>query len=123
MFKNMLVRIRQVMYRMGLIKGIKKLADHKDIQINEDFYKYIGNWKALYKGYFSEWHDIRYTTIAGQKKRRMASLNMPKVVSQELATLIFNEQFARSIFLTRLYPKTYMMSLRIIISLRNSRIT
>ncbi len=80
------------MYRMGLIKGIKRLADHKDIQINEDFYKYIGNWKALYKGYFSEWHDIRYTTIAGPKKRRMASLNMPKVVSQELATLIFNER-------------------------------
>ncbi|EFV79287.1 A118 family phage portal protein [Bacillus sp. 2_A_57_CT2] len=92
MFKNMLARIRQVMYRMGLIKGIKKLADHKDIQINEDFYKDIGNWKALYKGYFSEWHDIRYTTIVGPKKRRMASLNMPKVVSQELATLIFNER-------------------------------
>ncbi len=92
MFKNMLAGIRQVMYRMGLIKGIQKLADHKDIQINEDFYKYIGNWKALYKGYFSKWHDIRYTTIAGPKKRRMASLNMPKVVSQELATLIFNER-------------------------------
>ncbi|MCM3705327.1 phage portal protein [Cytobacillus firmus] len=92
MFKNMLARIRQVMYRMGLIKGIKKLADHKDIQINEDFYKYISNWKALYRGYFSEWHDISYTTIAGPKKRRMASLNMPKVVSQELATLIFNER-------------------------------
>jgi A118 family predicted phage portal protein len=92
MFKNMLARIRQVMYRMGLIKGIKKLADHKDIQINEEFYKNIANWKALYKGYFSEWHEISYTTIAGTKKRRMASLNMPKVVSQELATLIFNER-------------------------------
>jgi A118 family predicted phage portal protein len=116
MFKNMLARIRQVMYKMGLIKGIKKLADHKDIQINEEFYKNIGNWKALYKGYFSVWHDIRYTTITGTKKRRMASLNMPKVISQELATLIFNERCEINI-------SDKILSDNIIISLRNSRTT
>lgn len=92
MFKNIVARMKAVMYRMGLIKGVNKLAEHKDIQVNEEFYKYIDNWKALYKGYFSAWHDISYTTIAGTKKRRMATLNMPKVVSQELATLIFNER-------------------------------
>jgi A118 family predicted phage portal protein len=97
MFKTLLIRIRQVMYRMGLIKGIKKLADHKDIQVSEELYQQIDIWKALYKGYYSEWHDVEYKTISGTKKRRMATLNMPKVVVQELATLVFNEKCEISI--------------------------
>jgi A118 family predicted phage portal protein len=97
MFKTLLARIRQVMYRMGLIKGIKKLADHKDIQVSEELYQQIDIWKALYKGYYNEWHDVEYKTISGTKKRRMATLNMPKVVAQELATLVFNEKCEISI--------------------------
>ncbi|WP_199425767.1 phage portal protein [Thermaerobacillus caldiproteolyticus] len=92
MFKNLIARIRQVMYRMGLIRGIEKVFDRKEIPIDENFYDLIDKWKALYSGYYSEFHDIEYKTISGTKKRRMATLNMPKVVSQELATLIFNEK-------------------------------
>jgi A118 family predicted phage portal protein len=96
-FKSLIAKIRQVMYRMGLIKGIKKLADHKDIQVSEELYQQIDVWKALYKGYYSEWHEVEYKTISGTKKRRMATLNMPKVVAQELATLVFNEKCEISI--------------------------
>ncbi|REK58984.1 MAG: portal protein [Geobacillus sp.] len=92
MFKNLIARIRQVMYRMGLIRGIEKVFDRKEIPIKEDFYDLIDKWKALYSGYCNEIHDVEYKTISGTKKRRMATLNMPKVVSQELATLIFNEK-------------------------------
>lgn len=77
---------------MGLIKGIKKVTDNRKISIDEESYKQIDIWKALYSGHFSEWHDMKYQTIEGQKTRRMASLNMPKVVSQEMASLIFNEK-------------------------------
>ena len=77
---------------MGLIKGIKSLTEHKSIAVDESFYNLILKWKALYSGYFSEWHDVEYQTIAGKKQRKMATLQMPKVVSQELATLIFNER-------------------------------
>lgn len=92
MWKNLLAKIRAVMYRMGLIRGIKKVFDRREIPIDENFYDLIERWKALYSGYYSEFHDIEYKTISGTKKRRMATLNMPKVVSQELATLIFNEK-------------------------------
>jgi A118 family predicted phage portal protein len=92
MWKNLIAKLRQVMYRMGLIRGIEKVFDRKEIPVDETFYNLIDKWKALYSGYCGEFHDIEYKTINGTKKRRMATLNMPKVVSQELATLVFNEK-------------------------------
>lgn len=77
---------------MGLIRGIKKISDKKDIPINEESYKHIDMWKALYSGHYGDWHDVKYHTIEGQKSRTMASLNVAKVISQEMATLIFNEK-------------------------------
>lgn len=77
---------------MGLIRGIKKISDKKEIPVNEQSYKQIDMWKALYSGHYDEWHNVKYHTIDGQKSRKMASLNMAKVISQEMAALIFNEK-------------------------------
>lgn len=77
---------------MGLIGGIKKISDKKEIPINEESYKHIDMWKALYSGHYDDWHNVKYHTIEGQKTRKMASLNMAKVISQEMAALIFNEK-------------------------------
>ncbi|PEE42854.1 phage portal protein [Bacillus pseudomycoides] len=77
---------------MGLIKGMKKVTDNRKITIDEESYKQIDVWKAIYSGHFDEWHNLKYQTIEGQKQRRMASLNMGKVVTQEMASLIFNEK-------------------------------
>ncbi|MEK4003015.1 phage portal protein [Bacillus sp. FSL K6-2822] len=92
MFKRLISGIRQVLYKMGLIKGIKKISDKKDIPVNEESYKHIDMWKALYSGHYDDWHNVKYHTIDGQKSRKMASLNMAKVISQEMAALIFNEK-------------------------------
>lgn len=92
MFKSLIGKVKGVLQKMGLIKNIRSISDVKSITIDDQYYKHIDQWKALYQGYFSEWHDIKYQTINGQKKRRMATLNMPKVLSQEMATLIFNER-------------------------------
>ncbi|AST93014.1 portal protein [Sutcliffiella cohnii] len=92
MFQSLISKIKGVLQKLGLVKNIKSLSDTKSIPIDDQFYKNIDMWKALYQGYFSEWHDIHYQTINGRKKRRRASLNMPKVLSQEMATLIFNER-------------------------------
>lgn len=77
---------------MGLIRGIKKISDKKELPVNEESYKQIDMWKALYSGHYDEWHNVKYHTIEGQKSRKMASLNMAKVISQEMAALIFNEK-------------------------------
>ncbi|PHB11478.1 portal protein [Bacillus pseudomycoides] len=92
MFGNIVAKVRGWLYKLGLIKGIKKISDKKDIPVNEESYKQIDMWKAIYSGHYDDWHNVKYHTIEGQKSRKMASLNMAKVISQEMAALIFNEK-------------------------------
>ncbi|MRI65153.1 phage portal protein [Gracilibacillus thailandensis] len=83
---------------MGLIDGVKKLSEHKDISINDEMYEEIEKWKSLYKGYYEDMHKVKYHTIEkGNQTRRMQSLGMPKVVSEEMASLVFNEKCQISI--------------------------
>jgi len=39
MFKGMVNKVRGWLYRMGLIKGIEKVAEHKGISMNEEMYQ------------------------------------------------------------------------------------
>lgn len=92
MFKRLLNAVKGGLYRLGLLKGIAKLSEHKDIAMNEEMYNQIETWKALYKGYHEPWHKLTYKTIDGQKTRRMDSLNMAKASASEMASLVFNEK-------------------------------
>lgn len=84
--------MKGVMAKVGLIKKLEQVTDHKKINLSDSYYENILKWRALYRGHFAKWHDVHYQTIDGPQQRRMASLNMPKVASEELATLIFNER-------------------------------
>lgn len=97
MWRNLVAKIRQVMYRMGLIKGLEKITDHKEIYSNDEMYDNIEVWKSLYRGYYEPFHRVRYKTISGWKERTMQSLQMPKIVSSEMAALVFNEKCEISI--------------------------
>lgn len=92
MFKSIANAVRRLLNKMGLLKGIKKVTDNRKITIDEESYKQIDIWKAIYSGHFAEWHNLKYQTIEGQKQRKMASLNMAKVITQEMSSLIFNEK-------------------------------
>lgn len=81
------------MYKLGLIKGINNVVDMKDVMITDSMYNNIENWKQLYMGYYPKWHDITYQTVDGNShKRQMRSMGMPKVISSEMANLVFNEK-------------------------------
>ncbi|MGE7113935.1 phage portal protein [Lysinibacillus sp. NPDC047702] len=92
MFTKAVNWMKGVMAKMGLIKKLEQVTDHKKISLSETFYENILKWRSLHQGYYSNLHDVEYHTIAGQKKRCMATMNMPKMAAQELATLIFNER-------------------------------
>lgn len=92
MFKSLIQKVKAVMYRMGLIAGVKRLTDKKEIPVDDEMYNLIEQMKAIYAGYYDKWHDVEYMTISGKKKRRRATLNMPKVVSRKMTTLIYNER-------------------------------
>lgn len=85
------------MYKLGLIKGLKKLSDKKDINVSQEMYSNIDIWKQIYQGHYSKWHDTEIRTINGMKQHKMRTLNMGKVASEEMATLVFNEKCSISI--------------------------
>ncbi|MBM4762716.1 phage portal protein [Bacillus sp. B15-48] len=82
---------------MGLLKSIEKISDHKDVSANEEMFEKIEVWKNLYRGYHKPFHHIEYKTIDGPKQRTMMTLNMPKAVAAEMASLVYNEKCEISI--------------------------
>jgi len=85
------------LHRLGILKGIEKIAEHKNIAMNEEVYELIDTWKNLYKGYHEPFHQIKYHTIEGQKTRRMDTMNMAKTSAAEMASLVYNEKCEISI--------------------------
>lgn len=85
--------MRGVLHEMGIIKEINKIQDIVDVPISEDWYNRMGDWRGLYGGYLGTVHDTTRTTIGGgTSNRRIMSLGMPKIMSNEMASLIFNEK-------------------------------
>jgi A118 family predicted phage portal protein len=97
MFNSLIMKARRWLYRVGILKGIQNLNQLKDVNISEEMYQQIDVWKALYKGYYEPFHKLRYKTIDGWKTRKMDTLQMAKIVSSEMAGLVFNEKCEISI--------------------------
>lgn len=98
MFEGIKGFIRKVGVKLRLIKQLESVTDHKKVSLPEDFYNQIIKWREMHKGYLPELHDMTYRTIEkGTQTRTMATLGMPKVISNEMASLIFNERCAISV--------------------------
>ena len=91
MWRNFIGKIKEVLRKMRLT-SVTDVSQLRDLPIDDDFYKRIEVWKQLYKGHYPKWHDGTIQTINGEKKHRKESLNMPKIVAQEMANLVFNER-------------------------------
>lgn len=93
MFDKTIATVKGWMVKMGLIKQLKSIEDHKKVNVNEEAYARIAKNKAIYSGYYSDWHDIEERRSNGVlAPRRMKTLGMGKVVAEEMTTLIFNEK-------------------------------
>lgn len=97
MWQKIVNAIRKGLIKIGLLKSIEKISEHKDISINEEMFRMIDVWKDLYRGYHEPFHKIEYKTIDGIKTRKMDTLNMAKTSASEMASLIFNEKCEISI--------------------------
>jgi len=85
--------VKGVLIKMGLVKQVQDVFKIKQIPMLDSFYtEYINTWKQIYRGFYEQWHDLKYKTVSGDKKRRMATMNAAKALCAELAGLTFNEQ-------------------------------
>lgn len=92
MFKNILAKIRQVLAKLNLIKQVQTISDIADLPVDDSYYRLIDTWLCIYKGFYEDWHKVSYHTIDGPRHRNMETLKMAKVVSEEMARLVFNEK-------------------------------
>lgn len=91
MWTRMVDGLRRLMYKMGFIQGINSITEKRDVMVTDDHYQLVEKWAAWYSGYYKPFHDAVDHTIEGQKPRRKMTLNMPKIASAEMASLVFNE--------------------------------
>ncbi|GER73427.1 phage portal protein [Weizmannia acidilactici] len=98
MFQNILARLKGLFAKMGLIKEISNVSQLAAVQESERQYNRIEIWRYLYHGHLAQYygvpfHETHWTSVDGVRhKRRRATMGMPKVVSQEMAKLVFNEK-------------------------------
>lgn len=84
--------MRKVGRRLGIIRYLKDVKDHKQINVDEKEYYRINLNKRIYSGHVAEWHDLEYRGTAGRLiQRQQKTMGMAKVVSQKLAGLMLNE--------------------------------
>lgn len=91
MIKKFINKIKGVLYRMKIIKGVE-LQQKVDIPIDQSFYDNIAKWRCWYQGFYNEYHTIWYFVQGIKKQRNMLTMGMGKQVSQEMANMICNEK-------------------------------
>lgn len=79
------------MRKLGIIKNLQSVGEHKGINVDEEEYRRIDLNKRMYQGYVKEWHDLRYRGTKVTIERTQKTLNMPKVLAKKLARLVMNE--------------------------------
>lgn len=83
---------RKVGRKLGIIKSLQNIKDHKGINVDESAYRRIDLNKRMYQGEVKEWHDLRYYSSTGKQiERKQMTLNMPKILAKKMARLVFNE--------------------------------
>lgn len=91
-FKNLWSRIKVVLTKMGLVKSIESVSDVSDLLIDDDQVKQIDMWDAAYKGN-PEWIHKKWTSALNNvHSHTQKSLNMPKILSKKMASLVFSKK-------------------------------
>ncbi|MBC1491403.1 phage portal protein [Listeria booriae] len=92
MFNKLIAGVKGVMRKMGFLRALKDVQEHKKVTADEGDYNRISMWKSLYEGKYDEWHKLSYIHNNKEIRRTMLSMGMGKVVSKYIAKLIFNEK-------------------------------
>ncbi|USQ67660.1 phage portal protein [Companilactobacillus allii] len=77
---------------MGLIKSIESVSDVSNLLIDDGFLKNINLWNSAYKGDPFWIHKHWTSALNIQHDHTQKSLNMPKILSKKMASLVFNQK-------------------------------
>lgn len=98
MWTSLVNFVKRGLAKIGLIKELNSLKEHKKMQYDEEAYSRIMRAKEIYSTLVPDWHNITfYTSARMAKQRTMKRLGMGKVIANEMASLIFNEKVQISV--------------------------
>lgn len=95
MLDRIFTKIRGWLYNMGLLRGIRNIVGTrkgKQVITSDAMDNLVTLWARWYAGDVPGFHDMTYTVQGVEKKRRRRTLKMAKIVSHEMAALVFNEK-------------------------------
>ena len=76
---------------MKLFRLAEKIVP--DLPVSQEYYENnIEVWKQIYKGYFKDWHDVTVNIGGTKSTRRMASMQVAKLICAEMSSLVFTEK-------------------------------
>jgi len=79
----------------GIAREFKDIFELGDVPAFNQFYYFgIFIWKALYRGYYKDWHLVPVVAVGAKpgQTRQLFRLNTAKAVSAELASLVWGEE-------------------------------
>lgn len=79
----------------GIAREFKDIFELGDVPAFNQFYYFgIFIWKALYRGYYKDWHIVPVVAVGAKpgQTRQLFRLNTAKAVSAELASLVWGEE-------------------------------
>lgn len=91
-FKNLWSNIKVVLAKMGLIKSIESVSDVSSLLIDDDQVKQIDLWDSAYKGNPYWIHKKWTSALNNTHSHTQKSLNMPKILSKKMASLVFSKK-------------------------------
>ena len=92
MFNGIKNFFTKVGVKLGLIKQLQDVKEHRKVDVSSDYYNALAVNKALYKGYYEKWHKLSYLNSNKDTiTRDMLTLGIGKIAAQKMAQIVFNE--------------------------------
>lgn len=98
MFLKIFSAVKGWLAKMGLIQSINSVTEFAAVIESQWMYNRVLIWRALYRGYLGNvdsvpFHDAEFVDVTGEKHHRhRATLMMPKIACEKMASLVFNEK-------------------------------
>ena len=89
--RNKLGRVWRMLGNRQTVKDILKV-DKQSSEVNDAIYQNMEDWIKLYRGYHDTLHKKLVNTVMSNVEKRIRTLNLPKLVSQYISTIIFSEK-------------------------------
>ena len=89
--RNKLGSVWRMLGNRQTVKDILKV-DKQSSEVNDAVYQQMEDWIKLYRGYHDILHKKLVNTVMSNVTKRTRTLNLPKLVSQYISTIIFSER-------------------------------